>query len=246
MPSLPKRARPGTANGKGRSGATLSALDLAAGLRGLAGVAGNQAMVGMLARQKGHEVDGPTMEKESEEGVDYESILASIRLLLDSAAELIESAAEASGPEELFKEVMEHLKALMASLHAALEPSDAYDGSLATMFDELESAGHSPGKNKLEAAMEILQLLVAQGEKVHGKMADQLPPSGQELDHAPTVPAELIEELKKMLLDPMERLRTDTPAEDEHSKDGGGGYQAAALGSLSVAELLERQKRRKH
>ena len=149
MASAGRRSRHGTFSRRSASSSDQGLVELASGLRGISQLAGNRAMIAMLARKEG--------EAESEDG-GLEETLAELRLLLDDAHDLADAKPE---------QVRRHLRRLLAALHGALDPIAGYDGGLDWEYERVSRV-----RDDRMAAM--LQVVAKYGEKIHAELARQL------------------------------------------------------------------------
>ena len=201
------------------SGQGATAIDLSAGIAGISQLAGNRALLSMIARRKGAPgkkfewlgADGDGAPAEAE--LEQEKALALLRLLLDESEEKFAAAQRMKDADRAFKDVKEHVQHLIAALHGALEADPDYDGALEEEFERLKRVEEKAGEHRLDGIAEMLEKLVHDGEKAHAKLVDQL-----DAPDAAGVGADLVNELERDLARLREKVESDEPTDRKRQK----------------------------
>ena len=196
-------------------------VDLAAGFAGLGHLAGNRALVGMLARKTSDVKSAPPeLDKGDGETEELEERLAEQRLLLDRLkATMAKIAADGKVTPRERETLLLLVARVLNALDQSLEIDDAYDGRLA---DKIGDLSRLPKPVKFDGKvedwlMQLAALLLKSGERIHRKLGQQLPPHGSHVDkvgayRAPRLEVDQLDREIKQLLD-QARKRAEPPPE---------------------------------
>jgi hypothetical protein len=238
MATTGQRKRSGGGSKRGSSGGNRAIVDLAAGLRGISEIAGNQALISVLARQKG-QLPKPKGTEEDEDVFDVEGqeeMLAKLRLLIDK------ELPEEDDPKKLLAALKEHVLLLMAVLHGALEQAEGYDDDMLELFDRLKQSDDEPGEHRTEAMLELLELVKKHANEIHESLAEQLPPKNMDHGERPKVALHVLNKLKDDVRDVQDRIDSDKPSKKKAElEEGGAGAGALALLGGSARKKKKQQ-----
>jgi hypothetical protein len=199
-PKVPRHKRPGQ---PALSPPPIRGVDLGAGMRGLARLTGNQALIEMLARRRlsGRGVDAETGPEEDLAELEErrKEVLAKLASLVETAQGVLDEAGKAADPRKAFKLLREHVELLLASLAELLELHGGRTDDVEKHLEVLRKVGDEPGAHRVEHIRQMLALLVERVARVHDHVLDhgagtgELGPEHTHLGHELDTLAELLE-----------------------------------------------------
>jgi hypothetical protein len=222
MATQGQRKRGGGAKQGGAGSPTHLPVSLVAGLQGVSQLAGNRALLSMVARSKA-QVDERTVEEDeiAAPADEKEELLADERLQLEKAKRVVDSDAT-------FDELKAALLALLSAMDGALRLADGYKGELAEQIERLMRTEDTTDRAE-EALRDALHVAIERGEGIHSHLVDRLGRDDDELQ----LPAHLVKKLTEEVGELQEQAQGKHPAGMD------------ALGALAGGPLLARKRRKK-
>jgi hypothetical protein len=162
--------------------------NLSAGLRGLSQIAGNQALIAMMARRKTHIVHRPQDEQWGDphreadvaDTGEREAALAALKVLLDGVEDKLRDAADEKRPEKAGEALHDYLFELMMAFHRSLEGVDGYDLEFEAEVEKLMESRHNVDEDRAAGLAHMLEAITERGFDIHNHLVDTLPKAGQE------------------------------------------------------------------